>query len=154
MNTSLGGISKGGGDTGDAMSQLTALSATMSKAEAKVTSAHKVEGEAQIVMARGKKRHMYDFQLELYIEVVIEDVMGGMGVGADGTDKVPENKPKKFKGTIHLPEVSPDSSMEYRTEWKKSLPANIKNRVNAAANELSKKLIQQLQVFDSEYKSM
>lgn len=152
MNSSLSDMGKT--DTADTMSQLTALSAAMSRVQAKVTSAHKVEGEAQIVMARGKKRHMYDFELELHIEVTIDDMMGGAGVGEDGSNMSPTTKPKRFKGSIHLLDVCPDSTLEHHTEWKKPLPANLKDRVNSAASQLSKDVLQQLRLFDAEYKSM
>ena len=110
MKSSLGGgVGKSEAGTGDAMSQLTALSASMSRASACVASIENVEGEAQIVMARGKKRHIYDFSMEVKFEVTVEDMLA---------DK---DKPKKFKGSLHVPEVSPDSSQEtpYTTKWKK-----------------------------------
>lgn len=35
-----------------------------------------IEGEAQIVMARGKKRFIYDFNVMLDIEVITDDLRG------------------------------------------------------------------------------
>lgn len=42
-----------------------------------------VEGEAQIVMARGKKRFIYDFNVTLDIEIIVE-----AGVTEGGGDSV------------------------------------------------------------------
>ena len=50
-----------------------------------------VEGEAQIVMARGKKRFIYDFNVTLDIEIVLDTVV-------IETDKNAENG--EMKGDI------------------------------------------------------
>lgn len=42
--------------------------------------AKSVEGEAQIVMARGKKRFIYDFNVVLDIEIVVETVNLSPGI--------------------------------------------------------------------------
>lgn len=42
-----------------------------------------MEGEAQIVMARGKKRFIYDFNVTLDIEIIVE-----AGVTESGGDSV------------------------------------------------------------------
>ena len=82
--------------------------------------------------------------MEVKFEVTVEDMLA---------DK---DKPKKFKGSLHVPEVSPDSSQEtpYTTKWKKLLPANLQERVKAAASELGKQLQQKLLLFHQEYKSL
>ena len=72
----------------------------------KVTNVKTVEGEAQIVMARGKKRHIYDYSLTLNFEVVVQNMKG--------MKDYDEPKPRKYSGSLHWAEISPVSSLEYR----------------------------------------
>jgi activator of HSP90 ATPase len=45
-------------------------------ATAELEGVKSVEGEAQIVMARGKKRFIYDFNVVLDIEITTDDLQG------------------------------------------------------------------------------
>ena len=74
----------------DPMASIERMSAALSTVRASVTEASKVEGDAQIVLARGKKRHCFDFNMTLKFEVVLED-MGGDA-----------SKNKKFKGILEV----------------------------------------------------
>jgi activator of HSP90 ATPase len=70
-----------------------------------LTSAKKIEGDATVVMVRGKPRHGFDFSLTLTFECVFkekskEDVTDD----DDGTDEAFTT----IKGTVKVPEASRD----------------------------------------------
>ncbi len=99
----------------------------------------KVDGEAQIVHTRGKTKYIYDFNISLDFEIVV--------------DEASENS-KKYKGIIKFPDVSADFNQENSISYKKTIPADHQTRVKAVANKLVHQVIENWRNFDVEYKSM
>ena len=97
------------------------------------------EGDAQIVLARSKKRHIYDFNVVVEFEVSLVDS---------------EGKTKKFKGSQTFPEVSPISSYESTITFKKSIPPELKARVDGLVGSLKNNLVENFRRFDFDYKQM
>jgi hypothetical protein len=179
LQASLGdkGASDGVGASGDGakgkdngMSALEQLTSSMSTIRANITGAKSLDGEAQIVMARGKKRHIYDFNLTLDFEVTVEpttfpgasglgdfgvDAAGGVGGGGGGGDSdAAKKKTKKFKGTLQFPEISPTCTIEPVLNFKKDLPSNLEKRIQQAMTGLKQKVCESIRAFEAEFKDM
>lgn len=134
--------------TTDKISHLQSLDGVLLPLTARVTKIKSVEGEAQIVMARGKKRHIYDFALTLSFEAVLES-----------HDKKSKIKPKKFQGTLHWAEVSPVSSLEFSIDYKEDLnlstpDTKLRERVRVVSNKLGLKIQGMLELFEEDYKAL
>lgn len=110
----------------------------------------------QIVIARGKKRHIYDFNVELDVEVVVEGLQGTGGGEGGGVD---DKKGKKFKGKLLVPEVTPaeagsDATIEATVTWSTSKPppSALLKTVNAVAEALKTDLRKKFWQFECEVK--
>lgn len=137
---------------------LETLEASMASYTARVTKAKSITGDAQIVMARGKKRHIYDFHIELEFEVVVQAQVDPALAAAvpDGTDK---KKAKKFKGVCTLPEVAPSpavdgSGVDIQITYSKPIPQAYADKINRVNDMLRGDLIMRLIAFETEFKSM
>ena len=155
MKDSLSGFGSAtgvGGGAGDgAGAKLEQLSAAMSTVSARVTGASTVDGEAQIVMARGKKRFIFDFNVKLEFEIVVDSNLPSLDQAtAEARD---EKKIKKYKGVITVPEISPSVPIEPVLSFKKPLPASVEKRVKDAADRLKATVIGKIEEFEVEYKS-
>merc|ERR1711998_116601 len=133
----------------DVKSRLTELCNGVYTESAKIKDVKSIEGDAQIVMARGKKRHIYDYNIKLEFEVSIVE-----SVSKEGEEGGEEEKTSKYKGTFVFPEVSPICSYDCQVSFKKSVPSNVKTAVNGATEELKNFVISTLRAFDHEYKAM
>ena len=109
----------------------------------KVTSVKSCEGDAEIIVSRGKTRFLYDFDIKLEWEAVLTAFSLADGIG-DETDK-------KFKGTLNISEVSPDSEFEHSFGYKKALPPEHKDRVTAAASAFIPIIKAQIRQFEKDY---
>jgi Fe-S cluster assembly iron-binding protein IscA len=83
--------------TGDAIAETDA-------ARVLLTSVKKLEGDATVVMVRGKPRHGFDFSLTLTFECVFKEKKDGNTDDDDGTDEAFTT----IKGTVKVPEASRD----------------------------------------------
>lgn len=163
----LGGLGGGMGadaaaaTAGDSMQTLEKLTALMSTVNAKVTGVKSVEGDAQIVMARGKKRRLYEMTVTVQFEAVIEP-MSDIPAGASAGDSSDKPKKTKYKGTFVFTDLGPDSinEPECSIQWggKKggagAPSAAHDSKVKSAAQELRKAVEKQLQAFHAEYVTM
>lgn len=143
MNDALKALSSNTGD----MSRLENLSDSLSIVSARVSEVQEVKGEAQIVIARGKKRHVYDFTAVLKFEATVEPL--------EGSDS---KKAKTYKGTVHINDISPqdsdntpDSMFDISVSYKKSPPPA---RVEEAGNRLKRSIVNVIQQFAAEYTQM
>merc|ERR1712023_319124 len=131
----------------DVKSRLTDLCKAVCTDAAKIKDVKTVEGDAQIVIARGKKRHIYDYNVKLEFEVSVNESI----TKSEGDV---EEKTSKYKGTFEFPEVSPISSYECKVSLKKTVPAHMKVNVESAVDKLKSEVISTFRSFDEEYKSM
>ena len=99
------------------------------------------------MIARGKKRHIYDYNVKLEFEVSVNESI----TKSEGDV---EEKTSKYKGTFEFPEVSPISSYECKVSFKKTVPAHMKVNVESAVDKLKSEVISTFRSFDEEYKSM
>jgi Fe-S cluster assembly iron-binding protein IscA len=83
--------------TGDAIAET-------DSARVLLTSVKKLEGDATVVMVRGKPRHGFDFSLTLTFECVFKEKKDGNTDDDDGTDEAFTT----IKGTVKVPEASRD----------------------------------------------
>lgn len=125
---------------------LDGLSANMATLRASVTNAKTVEGEAQVIIARGKKRHLFDFNVSLEFEVDIDDK------GPEAV--VPDKKMKKIKGTISIPEVSPTMPLEPSLRFNKALPLRFEKRIKEVGDLLKNAVVAKVKEFETEYTTM
>ena len=99
-------------------------------------------------MARGKKRHLYDFNMTLDFEIVLEPLQGMDGV------ETGSSKAQKFKGSLDMSDVSPSVPVEQHLTFKKTLPAGVEKRVRQAAESLQAAVNAKIAEFETEYKAM
>ena len=85
--------------TGDAIAETESIRVAL-------TSVKKLEGDATVVMVRGKPRHGFDFSLTLTFECVFKDKKDVVTDDDDGTDE--EESFTTIKGTVKVPEASRD----------------------------------------------
>ena len=109
----------------------------------KVTKVVSVDGDAHIVLARGKKRHIYDFTIELEFEIFVEK--------ADGGDSP---RTKTVKGTLKLVDVTPLASYESTIKYKKSVSDTYEEKVKEASDALRQAVSDALRRFEKEYTEM
>jgi hypothetical protein len=138
---------KAPGTTGSAdslQSSLEAMKTAISPISARVSEVQSVEGEAQIVLTRGKKRHLYDFAIKLKIEVTVEETpLGSLEPTSEKT------KPQVYKGGLEISDVCPGTGFEWKLTFKKSA---VPDRVRRCAHKLKDDIFAKLQAFDSEYR--
>merc|ERR1711907_546611 len=131
----------------DVKSRLTELCQSVCTNAAKIKDVKTIEGDAQIVIARGKKRHIYDYNIKLEFEACINE-------SVTTSEGDVEEKTSKYKGTFVFPEVSPISSYDCQVSFKKTVPAYVKIKVESAVEELKSEVISTFKRFDDEYKAM
>lgn len=160
MKSGLGDFSSAPSSSSSGGGALEQLEASMSSISAKVTSVKSVEGDAQIIVARGKKRHVYDFQVTLDFEVTVDSSpmgalggLGGMGDALEGGEK-DAKKSKKFKGTLELPAYQEGSSLESSLKFKKDIPPALQKKVNEATDTLKQEVFDKLKAFEMEFKNL
>lgn len=103
-------------------------------ASATVTEVKKCDGEAQVVLTRGKKRHIYDFNVDVKFDATF---------GAS-----------TYHGHIVFVDVMPGSSYESTVSFKKSIPNHARDAVQGAADGLRDAIINKMKIFEVEFKSM
>ena len=148
----------GGAADSSAGALLEKLEASMGSYSARVTKAKSITGDAQIVLARGKKRHIYDFNVELEFEVVMEMPVDPSG-SAPASAGAEKKKPKKFKGVCILPEVAPSPAMdgaglEIQITYSKPVSPAYTDKINKVNELLRADLIRRIISFETEFKSM
>lgn len=87
--------------TGDAVAET-------DSARVKLTSVKKLEGDATVVMVRGKPRHGFDFSLTLTFECVFKEKSKEDGNTDDDDGNTEEEAFTTIKGTVKVPEASRD----------------------------------------------
>lgn len=135
--------------TDSLQNSLEAMKTAISPISSKVTEVQSIEGEAQIVLTRGKKCYLYDFTIKLKFEVVVEetpfaDSFAGVGSGE-------KSKPQIFKGSLEISDVCPGTGFEWKLIFKKS---NVPERVRRCGHKLKDNIFQKLQSFDNEYRNL
>lgn len=107
-------------------------------------------GEAQIVLTRGKKRHLFDFTATVDVEITVATV-----------DEAEEEEKKKqfktLKGTVSFTDISPQSALDYTVKWKKSV-----SQASPEWQQLAKQSVQawhrivveQMRVLEEEYQRL
>jgi hypothetical protein len=125
-------------------SSLEAMKTAISPISARVSEVQSVEGEAQIVLTRGKKCYLYDFAIKLKIEVSVEETpFGSLEPAAE------KAKPQTFKGNLEITDVCPGTGFEWKLTFKKS---SVPDRVRRCAHKLKDDIFAKLQSFDAEYR--
>ena len=160
LSSVLDALSSSGTDKGaQTTAALEKLEIALATLRASVTGATSVTGDAHIVMARGKKRHIYDFNviLEFEVEVIPPSTPGLSSSTIDNPDT--GIKPKRFKGTFTLPEVVPSAEsdgagLEIAMAFKKPIPSNYTDKVHNIAELLKDRVTGQIIAFENEFKSM
>ena len=121
----------------------------VSKAEAVIDNDHAVitevstsEGEASIIISRGKKRFIYDLKLKL--DFAISNTI--------------DTEVKKIKGSIEISDISPDSlddnSIDIKIKFKKTIATDVITRVNAIMDALKESIVQQIKYFNLDYSKL
>jgi activator of HSP90 ATPase len=118
-----------------------------------ISAVDKIEGEAQIVMTRGKKRHLYDFNLKLDFEITCHGSQANIDTASAET-KASEVVKKSFKGSLSYGDVSPQSSLESAIKWKKLPSGMYETRVKDAIQTLHQEVQAKLKQFENEYCAM
>ena len=148
----------------------------------RITSVKKAEGEAQVILARGKKRHVYDFHVVLEFEIMVDSTPQGQGQrqgeddtqveaqeppspGADASPDAPLGPPaqaapaisKKVKGTIELLDLTPTSSQagyDAHVKFSKPHPPGLGASIELAAEALRVEVTKRIQAFEAEFKEL
>lgn len=94
----------------------------------------KIEGEAQVVLTRGKKRHIYDYQLDVKFEASYGKA--------------------KYHGHFQFSDVSPGCAFDCAVDYKKAIPKDIESHVQQCVNGLKDEIVSRIRAFEEEYKSM
>jgi hypothetical protein len=95
----------------------------------------KCEGEAQVVMTRGKKRHLYDYQMDIAFEAALGKA--------------------RYGGVISFGEVTPGGEYEHAITYKKTIAdKSLDGRVRGCVSGLRDAIVTQMRSFEVEYKSM
>merc|ERR1711871_27892 len=126
----------------EAKAKLTDICSSTTSGTACVKKVKSIEGDAQIVISRGKKRHIYDYNIVLDVEVNIP--------GENESEKA-----SKCKAVLSFPEVSPISSYESSVSFK--APTEIAKKkflVDDRIKELKDILVTKFKEFDAEFKTM
>jgi hypothetical protein len=149
MRESLGALKDGG--TGSANpdelnSSIGKLSDAMSTLRASVTAVQKLDGEAQIVLARGKKRCVYDFNISLDFEIAVDESWKQVAASDSSNNK----KAKTYKGSIKISDLTAANEFEATISYKKAIPASIEKRVKSVADKLRDDIRSKIQLFEAE----
>ena len=130
------------------MDTMTAVTAQLFVAS--VTDVKSLEGEAQIVSSRGKRRQLFDFRATVEFEVVVGDSDGGGG--GDSGKKKKKQQQQTYKGSMELTEISPTAASgpgcccEGSISFKKSLPSSsvLARKIQETAQLLKAEIILKL----------
>jgi hypothetical protein len=147
----------------------------------KITKIEKLEGDAQIIMTRGKKRHLYDFNAKLDFVVEVTEVVNEQDstaqeekmsndssqldskseeVGKKDVNAIPvpvTKKSKQYKGNFLLNEITPGSDFEeFQLKFKKPLTSTSSwsKEIEGSAEQLLDKIISDIKEFELEYKQL
>lgn len=90
-------------------------------------------GDAQVVMTRGKRRHIFDFNMDLKFEV--------------------RHKDRHYSGHIEFRDLSP-GNYDSTVTFNKSLPHGIEREIRQCAHGLRDVIVERIKSFEAEYKSM
>jgi tetratricopeptide (TPR) repeat protein len=130
-------------------SSLEAMKTAISPITGRVSEVQSVEGEAQIVLTRGKKCYLYDFAIKLKIEVTVEETPFSGSLEGNGSGE--KAKPQLFKGSLEITDVCPGTGFEWKLTFKKG---SVPDRVRRCAHKLKDDIFAKLQSFDSEYRNL
>jgi hypothetical protein len=148
----------------------------------KITKIEKLEGDAQIIMTRGKKRHLYDFnaKLDFVVEVIEITNEQNSSVNEEKSDNKNNDttqlaskseeegkkdetivsvgkKTKQYKGNFVLNEITPGSDFEeFQLKFKKPLTSTSSwsKEIEGSAQQLLDKIISDIKEFELEYKQL
>ena len=67
---------------------------------------------------------------------------------------VDESKSRKFKGSLILPEVSPNTVIESNIQFKKSIPASMDKIMSEASTLLQNLVSEKMKEFETEFKAL
>ena len=67
---------------------------------------------------------------------------------------VDESKSRKFKGSLILPEVSPNTVIESNIQFKKSIPASLDKILSEASTQLQNLVSDKMKEFEAEFKAL
>lgn len=157
-----GGLGGGGG--ADALAGLAGL---MKRVEVRVKSVKDIEGDASITMVRGTARYLFEMSTEVDWEATVteknpgEGMMPGMppmpssgGAASSGEKK----KPKKYRGTFKLPELSStvqdSENFEVERRWKKTPDQENRAVVEEALGRLETDVNAKIRAFVAEYRAL
>ncbi len=120
-----------------------------------ISSVNKLEGEAQIVLTRGKKRHLYDFNLKLDFEIAVAKRDFASIEDKKTQNDDPKNTPdikRTYKGSLLYNEVAPQSTLESTIKWKKN-PVGIahESHLKIAIQKLHQQVQSKLKQFEEDY---
>ncbi len=87
----------------------------------------------QVVLTRGKKRHIYDINMDIKFEV--------------------QHNSKNYPGHIVFNDMSPGNH-DGTVSFKKSLPPGADREIRQCANGLLEVITKRIEAFDSEYKAL
>jgi tetratricopeptide (TPR) repeat protein len=90
-------------------------------------------GDAQVVLTRGKKRHIFDFNMDLKFEV--------------------QHKGSHYSGHIEFRDLSP-GNYDSTVTFKKALPHGYEREIRQCAHGLRDVIVERIRSFEAEYKSM
>jgi hypothetical protein len=65
-----------------------------------------------------------------------------------------ESKSRKFKGSLVLPEVSPNTFIESNIQFKKSIPASLDKMISEASTLLQNLVSDKMKEFETEFKAL
>lgn len=94
----------------------------------------KVDGDAQIVLTRGKRQHLYDYQLDVKFEVAFGK--------------------SKYSGHLEFADVSPGCSFECTIKYNKAIPSHLEAEAKSCVAGLRDEIVSKIRTFEAEYKTM
>jgi hypothetical protein len=118
-------------------------------------------GEAQIVLTRGKKRHLFDFTATVDVEITVNDAAPekaeeGAAASLSSTEET-KKRLKTLKGTVSFTDISPQSALDYTVKWKKSVSQASSDWQQLAKQSVQawhRVVVEQLRVLEEEYQRL
>lgn len=156
----------------EAVCETSADEPTALQLRGRVKSCKKAEGEAQIILARGKKRHVYDFNVTLDFEINVDSIPAAPSPPSDiapaaegdvasavvsSPSSAAPGISKTIKGTLELHDLSAASSAsgyEAEVRFAKALPAGLAGCIQRCSEALREDVCARLSRFESEYKAL
>lgn len=111
-------------------------------------------GEAQIVLTRGKKRHLFDFTATVDVEITVNDATAEEAEEGAASEK---KRVKTLKGTVSFTDISPQSALDYTVKWKKSVSqasADWQQLAKQSVQAWHRVVVEQLRVLEEEYQRL